>query len=606
MQIHKELITKPTLRVMSQGPNNKPKWQTADLEAYALMHSELRVPFKNLCDLTGNIDLYNYVEAISAKQDRKERARLRYILSFPDKGNKSRNIAISDYFTQILLRPIMFCMKDFINKRFEGKSFAHDHSEGFNQLFSWIAPGVKSVDIKSFTEALCAKLQKDVVGHLTNPEIAENWYNLVVDCPWEVRKSKKQRNLPDTVKYARGQGMGTAGSFDIATLTMLLIIEYLFQVHYNIDLDDARFTETGDDLVSWDPENKICDSLTSDLGLEISLAKTKTATEENIVGEYVSRNINYGRDVSRISANICRAVDQNILDIPELARHISERNLDFTLPLKEIFKKQLKEKDWPKYIRTFHMLTLLFPSRPGMKRLRHSLIDSFLEFYETDEFIRQTKELSVMEAFKNTYYLYSSCKLLDSIFTKAENIHDSAVQIVNNPEMLKDLSDAAIWWTNHDEFIAEKTSKLALSESYKALDSIYGNQNSDNHERIRDYSKANDIEDAFERLESIEQKLTFKDLGVIHTEPSKTPYRPKVSRLYNITKNIVFPSYDDLVRQVIENDEMLPLSKHRYLPIGRIYLNDKILLESTYILPNVLKKILKIHDKEIIEHFETP
>lgn len=92
-----ELYTVPSVRVLSNGPNGKPKWQTAEVEAYALIHSELNVHFKNLCQLTGNIDLYNYMEGITKNLNRTERIRLRYITSVRDKGNKCRLVAISDY-----------------------------------------------------------------------------------------------------------------------------------------------------------------------------------------------------------------------------------------------------------------------------------------------------------------------------------------------------------------------------------------------------------------------------------------------------------------------------------------------------------------------------
>jgi hypothetical protein len=60
--------------------------------------------------------------------------------------------------------------------------------------------------------------------------------------------------------------------------------------------------------------------------MEISVSKTKYADLKNLCGEFVSRNLNHGQDVSRISANICRAVGKNILDLPQLASHLKERN----------------------------------------------------------------------------------------------------------------------------------------------------------------------------------------------------------------------------------------------------------------------------------------
>lgn len=92
-----ELNSVPATRVLSNGPNGKPKWQTAEVEAYALINSELNVHFKNLCQLTGNMDLYNYIENIAKTQDRTDRIRLRYIVGIRGKGNKCRLVAISDY-----------------------------------------------------------------------------------------------------------------------------------------------------------------------------------------------------------------------------------------------------------------------------------------------------------------------------------------------------------------------------------------------------------------------------------------------------------------------------------------------------------------------------
>jgi hypothetical protein len=90
-----ELNSIPSTRVTSSGPNSKPKWQTADLEAYVLIHSEYAEHFKNLCEVTGNSDLYEYVYTRASLQTRVERKRLRYITGIRDKGNKCRAIAIS-------------------------------------------------------------------------------------------------------------------------------------------------------------------------------------------------------------------------------------------------------------------------------------------------------------------------------------------------------------------------------------------------------------------------------------------------------------------------------------------------------------------------------
>jgi hypothetical protein len=92
-----EFVSKPSFRVTSNGPNGRPKWMTADVEAYGLINSKLGKDFKILCLNTGNYSLYEYMKTRSDTLSRVDRQRLRYITTVRDKGNKCRLVAISDY-----------------------------------------------------------------------------------------------------------------------------------------------------------------------------------------------------------------------------------------------------------------------------------------------------------------------------------------------------------------------------------------------------------------------------------------------------------------------------------------------------------------------------
>lgn len=177
-----ELITKPSTRVLSRGPNGKPKWLTADVEAYALINSKLHEPFKRLCVATGNNDLYEYMQSLAKGQDRMERKRLRYITTIPDKGNKCRLVAISDYWTQVLLEPIMTDIQQYTIKRFNNVSYSNDHSKGFDNLKKFIRPGIKSYDVTSWTDAFPSSLQHHFMTARYGSLIADAWYSLVVSC----------------------------------------------------------------------------------------------------------------------------------------------------------------------------------------------------------------------------------------------------------------------------------------------------------------------------------------------------------------------------------------------------------------------------------------
>lgn len=563
---HGELISKPTLKVTSSGPNGKPKWQTAELEAYALIHSEYEPHFKHLCQATGNMDLYNYVAHRSSLLDRHDRVRLRYILSVADKGNKSRLIAISDYWTQIILFPIMEDVKSWISQNYSNVESSYDHTVGFDKLKKFIRPGVKSKDIKSWTDAHPHSMQHIFMEHRYGKTVADAWKGLVVDCKWDVK------GLSTPIKYGRGQGMGTAGSFDIATATDISIIDMIYTEEYELPIRSNLFNKVGDDLWCYDPDDIIHRTFINEMGMEISIPKSKSATEDNLCGEFVSRNLNYGVDVSRISPNICRAVQKNLFDLPELIRHLASRAPETVINLRRLFrdtKVKLNGQHIP-YVRAFYALSLMYDGKPGMRLLRYSLINSFLELIESDEFIQFIKVPTNLKMFENTYYLYSGSLLLNSIVDKAEGVSENARKFVELSKV-ESFADPAQWWLELDEPIELKTSKLALAESL------------DSHRQI--YDSNTDPSSAIAKLERIDQSLTFKDLGIISNDES--PLRPTVSRLFKIVKSVVLLSPEMADEEGLEF-QTLPLS-----PKGGKAISVSIDTENRVMLPTVTEKYLK-------------
>jgi hypothetical protein len=513
-----ELITKPSTRVLSNGPNGKPKWMTADVEAYALLNSKLNEPFKRLCMATGNADLYKYIEARAATQDRVTRKRLRYITTVRDSGNKCRLVAISDYWTQVLLEPVMLDIQTYIKQRFKGVSYSHCHAQGFENLKKFIKPGIKSYDIKSWTDAFPAILQFDFMCARYGKPIAEAWYDLVVTCEWNVKRSK------DTIKYERGQGMGTNGSFDIATITDLFLLEMVYKEDYQMNLKKVPFNKVGDDLWCFDPDGKVYDTYTIMCGIDINQSKTKNATEGNLCGEFVSRNINYGYDVSRISAKICRAVHKNILDVPQLACHLEERNYESVIPLQEIFKHEgLKEKHVLNLLRTFFLLCSLYQGRTGMKLLKNSIKESFPEFYYEDEIVVRVKTYGI-SYFKDSFNVFAVKHLLKSISDKSAAIFDSATEF-DSSDILSQRAQPDMWWLSTDEPIGLLTSKTIMARSFGALNSLWSAPTFEESANVVD------------ELTKVDQAMTFKELGVIST--TGEVWRPKTTKLYNLVKNLV-------------------------------------------------------------------
>jgi hypothetical protein len=236
--------------------------------------------------------------------------------------------------------------------------------------------------------------------------------------------------------------MGTNGSFDIATITDHFLLEMVYKEDYQIDISVDIYNKVGDDLWCYDPKGIILKTYTELCGIEINPSKTKSATEKNLCGEFVSRSLNNSHDVSRISANICRAVRKNLLDLPQLALHLSERECTFTLPLRSIFKSnKIKEQDQLVYIRTFYTLSLLH-KRPGFKLLRDSLLSEFHDEIYADEYISMLKIFGV-HIVRDSFNVYLISQLLNSIIEKSGRIFDSASEF-DSSEILMEMADPSL------------------------------------------------------------------------------------------------------------------------------------------------------------------
>lgn len=370
---------KPPLSIKANGPNLVPKVESAPYEAYLMVKGigskELYPHLKKIVEISKiNSNFINFIEssadlylstvkeigkvttrdnivfndgyprvgedaekttdwACSPTVNESRSRILRKITSVYDSGNKSRVVAIPDYWTQCSLEPFENNVINAIKVIYPESSNIFDHPGGFRKLQNAIKPGTSCLDATSWTDTFSSKVQKKVVSKLFGAEFCSAWAGLVVHCHWNVKNTNRK------IRYLTGQGMGTKGSFQIASLTYLLVMEFLTKKNYN-DLYEQRrksrdfldiFNQIGDDSWNHDPDGSVRRDLQELVGMPINLNKSKFATESNLVGEYVSRNINYGKDVSRISLNLCRQVGKNIFFLPDLVAHLEERTESFDI-----------------------------------------------------------------------------------------------------------------------------------------------------------------------------------------------------------------------------------------------------------------------------------
>jgi len=324
----------------ANGPNGTGKILSADLEAYALSQDKkLFEAFAKICDLTENSSFLDYVKRESSSvtriyesNNKKPKLKtgnnkfkeidlkkiiLRKLVGIPAPGNKSRTVAICDFWTQCLLAPMEKSEENELKTRFSNHSCFYSHSLGFKKALTECNSDWVSLDATAWTDNFPVQLQRIYLKLRYGVDYANAWYELAAGCSWNIGSTDL------TIKYGKGQGMGTKGSFMLASIVDHYVIEFILEKHYG---KVTNYQKVGDDLVVEDKNNVLMQFYPT-IGVQVNSAKSKFLTSKGHFMEFVSRNVWDGNDISPYSANlIYKSIKQPYL-LPTLLRHINERTI---------------------------------------------------------------------------------------------------------------------------------------------------------------------------------------------------------------------------------------------------------------------------------------
>jgi hypothetical protein len=309
----------------ANGPNSVPKADSALAEAKLILDGPLTAAFTSYCGETSNNHFLEYIQMYATTEGEnigkkgrvtiRKDVTLRKLQSIADKGNKSRTIAICDFWTQSLLDPLERKEQKEMSSRFAGHSAFLSHTKGWQNCLKRYDETWVSLDAKAWSDNFPAKLQHIYLKHRYGSILAKAWLDLTVRCEWNLGNSES------TVIYGKGQGMGTKGSFILASMVDHMFIEYTMSNHYGKTLD---YEKVGDDLVVSDPHN-IMASAYNGIGVTINKSKSKTKTRFGHFMEFVSRNSWDGYDISAISPSLLVKANKQPFYLVVLIRHLAER-----------------------------------------------------------------------------------------------------------------------------------------------------------------------------------------------------------------------------------------------------------------------------------------
>lgn len=218
----------------------------------------------------------------------KKVACLRRITPIQDKEGKTRIIAIGDYFSQAVLRPVHDQLMKYLKGIPQDMTF---NQRGHPKEFGNELQHYHSLDLKAATDRFPVTIQTIVMEYLTgDAEGAKLWQELMTSFPFSYKEKQ--------VLYGAGQPMGFYSSWAAFAVTHHFVVRYAAWKIGRSDFSD--YLLLGDDIVIRDDDvAQSYRSVLEMLGVEISFSKTLVSKD---TFEFAKKVYHKGQDVSPIPA----------------------------------------------------------------------------------------------------------------------------------------------------------------------------------------------------------------------------------------------------------------------------------------------------------------
>lgn len=213
--------------------------------------------------------------------------KFRKLAFFSDKETKTRTIAIMDYWSQTILRPLHNRINSYLKKIKTDCTFNQDH---FQSCLRDSGP-YYSLDLKSATDRMPIDFQQIIVQWIVGQKKAIEWRNILVG--WGFHSDA------GLIEYKAGQPMGAYSSWPVMALTHHVIVRIAAaRVGHNLY---ENYALLGDDIVIGDADvAESYKNILSILDIPISLQKTHVSDD---MYEFAKRWIRRNEEVTGFSSS---------------------------------------------------------------------------------------------------------------------------------------------------------------------------------------------------------------------------------------------------------------------------------------------------------------
>lgn len=209
---------------------------------------------------------------------------LRKISYFGDIEGKTRVIAVLDYFSQSVLKPLHSFLFQILKRIPQDFTFNQGgfrkHSEGWTDLYS--------CDLTAATDRFPIKIISEVLAGILPDDYVKSWEYIMIKLPFKIPGG-------NSVSYARGNPMGAYSSWASFAVAHHFVM-YLCCENLGIKWHTAKYALLGDDILIGDTQlyreyRKIL------LDLDVPVSEQKTH-ESKTLCEFAKRWIYQGQEIT--------------------------------------------------------------------------------------------------------------------------------------------------------------------------------------------------------------------------------------------------------------------------------------------------------------------
>jgi len=294
-----------------KGPNG-PAIVTAHQDAGAVLDDiELSTNLKTLATLTGNKWIWEMLQFLGQPEQNKGFKSGRISL-LQEGGGKTRTIAIADYWSQNLLRPIHKVLMDILKRLETDGTFSH--GDQFKRIILKSKGNITYChDLSSATDRFPVELQEILLSHVFSKELADCWRKVLTSRSFSYRNTH--------VKWETGQPLGLLSSWAAFALTHHAIIEFCaFQKGFK---SFKKYAVLGDDVAIWEEDvAKQYEQLLTEIGVPINYDKSLVSDTRTHRLEFAKRIAVNGVEISGLKPAILKSSDtlSGYLDLIRTAR----------------------------------------------------------------------------------------------------------------------------------------------------------------------------------------------------------------------------------------------------------------------------------------------